>query len=108
MKDQTPFEQLSEADQKAAIDIGVCVAVLGTRVPSCGKPLFDYVATEFVSSYNLPPNIAKYALRQIGRSLYTSNWTFTVEKRGNELVTRFERPGNEDGHNPLQEAKIIH
>jgi hypothetical protein len=108
VKEETPFEQLGAEDQKAAIDVGVCVTVLGTRVPSCGKPLFDFVATEFVSSYKLPPNMGKYALRQMGRSLFDSDWTFTVEKKGDALVTRFERTGSNDGNAPLQTSPIIH
>jgi hypothetical protein len=103
-----PFDQLNEADQKAAIDIGICVAVLGARIPSCGKPLFDYVATEFVSCYSLPPNIAKYALREVGQSLFSSEWTFTIEKTGQGLVTTFKRAGDSDGDSPLQESQIIH
>jgi hypothetical protein len=102
-----PFDQLSAADQKAAIDVGICVSVLGTRIPSCGKPLFDYIASEFVASHTLPANIVKYALRQIGQSLFDSNWEFTVKKLGSELITEFKRIGEHDGDSPLSESTII-
>jgi hypothetical protein len=106
---QKPFQQLSETDQKAAIDIGICVSVLGARLPSCGKPLFDYVASEYVKDYGIPANIAKYALRQVGEALFTSEWTFTIQKTGQGLVTSFKRVGdNGDGDSPLQEYEIIH
>ena len=105
---QKPFDELSEADQKAAIDIGICVSVLGARIPSCGRPLFDYIATEFVSCYSLPPNIAKYALRQIGQSLFNTEWTFTVEKTSDGLVTTFTPVEQNNGDSPLQEPEIIH
>lgn len=103
-----PFEQLSEADQKAAIDVSICVTVLGTRLPSCGQQFVDYVVSEFVKSYTLPPNIAKYALREIAESLFVNEWVFTAEKKGPKLVTAFKQiGGNNDGDSPLQEPALI-
>ena len=107
MPDNTPFEQLSEADQKAAVDIGVAVSVLGTRL-NCGKELYDFVATEFVRRYSIPANIAKYALREVGKSLFTNDWTFTAEKKAGGLTTSFQRSEDRDGDSPLQETTIIH
>jgi hypothetical protein len=84
-----PFEQLSEDDQKAAIDVCVSAVLLGLRIPTTGKPLYDWIATEFANCRTLPPNVVKYALRSLGKELYVQDWTMTIEKRGNGVATEF-------------------
>ena len=83
------FEQLSEEDQKAAIDVAVATILIGLRIPSTGKPLYDWIATEFTSSRSLPANVVKYALRSLGRSLAAQNWEMVIKKDGEGLTTVF-------------------
>lgn len=91
MSPLNPFSQLSSADQKDAIDIGVALTLLGSRLPSTGKPLFDYVATEFVSCYRLPHNLGRHVLRDVGHALIGGDWTLTIVKKGDEIVTSFSK-----------------
>ena len=84
------FDQLSEADQKAAIDIMVALAVLSTRIPSVQKPLTDYIMTEFASCHNLSKNIVKYALMDVGAALFIQDWNFTATKASNQFITQFQ------------------
>lgn len=91
-----PFDQLTNEQQKAAIDIGVTAAVLGHRIPSVGKELYDLVCEHFLQSYTLG-NEGKYALRHVGAELLVSNWQFTVTKRGTRMVTKFEKLQGDNG-----------
>ena len=84
-----PFDQLGENDQKAAVDVAVALTVLGTRVPSQNKAFSDHVAQEFTRSYNLVPNVVKYAMRELGVGLFQQNWEFKVYKRGGLMTTEF-------------------
>lgn len=86
---ERPFEQLALEHQKAAVDIAVALTVLGTRIPSLSKAFSDSVATEFIGCYKLVPNVAKYAIRELGVGLYRQNWEFKVHKSGNMLTTEF-------------------
>lgn len=86
----SPFEELSVEMQKAATDVGCLATALGVRLPSAGKPLFDFVCEEFLKSYALG-NSGKYALREVGKELWNSDWEFTITKRGKRLVTKFEK-----------------
>jgi hypothetical protein len=83
------FDQLSNEDQKAAIDTAVAAILIGLRIPSTGKPLYDFVASEFASSRGLPANVVKYALRSLGRSLTAQNWTLSIVKDGEGVITKF-------------------
>jgi len=94
------FEQLASDDQKAAIDVAVAAIVIGVRIPSTGKPLYDWMATEFSSSRSLPPNVVKYALRSLGQSLTHQNWTLTITKDGMGIVTSFTPENQDDGQEP--------
>lgn len=84
-----PFNQLSSEDQKRAIDVGIAAILIGLRIPSTGKPLYDYVASEFSSCYSIPANLARYALRSLGRNLTAQDWTLIIQKEGETLVTKF-------------------
>lgn len=100
---QKLFEELGEDDQMAAIDVAVATVLVGLRIPSTGKPLYDWVATEFASCRTLPPNVVKYALRHLGQSLYVQDWTLVIEKHGKEVVTKFSRPiSGENGQAIIQ------
>jgi hypothetical protein len=98
------FEQLSEHEQKAAMDVAVAVTVLGTRIPTLSKSFTNAVLTEFTNCYKVVPNVAKYALRELGVSLFKENWEFTVHKTGVMLTTEFKPveggsgPGNGQIH----------
>jgi hypothetical protein len=98
-----PFERLNVEEQKAAVDIAVALTVLGTRIPTLTKGFSDAVATEFVNCYKVVPNVAKYALRELGVSLFKENWEFTVHKTGMMITTEFKPvegsgPGNGQIH----------
>lgn len=100
------FNQLSEEDQKAAIDVAVAAIIIGLRIPSTGKPLYDWMATEFASSRGLPPNVVKYALRSVGEGLLKQNWSLTIEKDGEGLMTKFT-PEKKEGPNS-EEGDLVH
>lgn len=101
------FDSLNDDDQKAGIDVGVATALIGLRIPSTGKPLYDYIVTEFASCRTLPPNTVKYALRSIGQSLLKSDWKMTIEKQHGRLVTTFVLiPGDAD--ESVQKPEPIH
>lgn len=98
MEHTDPFNQLNSDDQKCAIDIAVAAVLVGVRLPSTGKPLYDYIATEFASARTIPANLAKYALRSLGRNLIRQNWTLTIKKDGEGLTTEFRpQPKETDG-----------
>lgn len=84
-----PFDQLSEDDQKAATDVAVATVVIGLRIPTAGKQLYDFIATEFASCRTIPRNIAKYSLRGLGESLFEQNWTMTITKKQGKVTTFF-------------------
>src|SRR4029077_1616812 len=91
-----PFNQLNKEDQKAAIDVAVAAILIGLRISSTGKPLYDWMANEFASCRGLPANVVKYALRSLGRSLLKQNWSLTIEKDGEGIMTKFT-PKRKDG-----------
>jgi hypothetical protein len=84
-----PFDQLNPEDQMAAIDVAVSTVLIGLRIPSANKPLYDFIATEFASCRQLPANVVRYALRSLGRELFDQDWTLTIEKREGRVVTKF-------------------
>lgn len=85
-----PFSQLSDEEQKAAIDVAVALSVIAVRIPSVQKALTDYIVTEFTSCHNLSPNIAKYAFRELGANLFNQDWHFGVTKAGERVTTQFQ------------------
>jgi hypothetical protein len=85
----TPFEELNQADRECAIDCAVAATVLAARIPNVSKPLFDYLIAEFAAAYNLPQNSVRYALRDIGQTLYDTDWGFLVTKKEEKLITLF-------------------
>jgi hypothetical protein len=91
-KDVEPFEELSETDQKTAIDIGVMASVVVTRLPGISGLVMDAIAREFAAQYNIRPNIAKHSLRAIGKTLFQTQWSFEVTKdqEGN-IATHFKQ-----------------
>lgn len=97
---QTPFEQLSEEDQKAIIDIAVMVIGLTTRVPTA-KGLYETVRTEFLRSYHVG-NSAKYAFRQVTDELMNSNWELKITKKGTRLITGYTRLQSDNGEMHIQ------
>jgi hypothetical protein len=94
------FEELNQTDRECAIDCAIAATVLAARIPSCGKPLYDWLITEFASTYNLPKNAARSALRDISQQLYKTDWGFSVTKKEEKLITLFvpvEASGDGDG-----------
>lgn len=87
--EQSPFNELGPEDQKAAIDIAIAAILIGLRIQSTGKPLYDWIASEFASSRTLPPNVVRYALRHLGRALAHEDWALVIEKKGEALTTKF-------------------
>jgi hypothetical protein len=83
------FEDLNQADRECAIDCAVAAVILASRIPSVGKPLYDWLTTEFATTYNLPKNAVRYILRDIGQSLYGTDWAFSVTKKEEKLITLF-------------------
>jgi hypothetical protein len=88
-----PFDELNETDRACAIDCVVACTVLAARIPACGKPLFDWLTTEFASQYGVPKNVIRYVLRHIGQTLYSTDWGFTATKKNEKLVTLFVPEG---------------
>lgn len=88
MQESDPFNQLNTEDQKCAIDVAVATILIGMRL-GADKALYDYVLTEFARSRTIPNNLAKYAIRNLGRTLTVQNWTLTIKKESGELVTSF-------------------
>lgn len=92
------FSQLNEEDQKAAVDVAIAAILIGLRIPSTGKPLYDWMATEFTSCRGLPANVVKYALRSLGKSLAVEDWSLVITKDGESIVTKFtpvKKEGND-------------
>jgi hypothetical protein len=83
------FEELNQADRQRAIDCAIAVAILSTRIPAAGKPLYDWLAAEFATTYNLPKNAVRSVLRDIGQQLYKTDWGFSVTKKEEKLITLF-------------------
>jgi hypothetical protein len=101
-----PFEQLNEADQKAAMDVAIATVLISLQIPSAGQPLYDFLVNEFARCHGLPRQVVRYALRHLGQALYTQNWTLTVQKAESKVVTKFtpdsapaSRNGNGEGDN---------
>lgn len=93
------FNELSPKDQQAAIDLAVSTIVIGLRIPSTGKPLYDWMATEFASTHGLPPNKVKYALRGLGQTLLKENWELIITKDGQGVTTSFTSEQQREGVN---------
>lgn len=83
------FNQLNDADQKAAIDVSIATVLLGLRISSTDQKLYDWVATEFASSRTIPSNLTKYALRELGQVLLKEDWTLLIQKSGDQVTTEF-------------------
>lgn len=96
MEKSDAFEQLNKEDQSAAIDVAVATILIGLRIASTGKPLYDWMATEFAGCRRLPPNVVKYALRSLGLGLLKQNWVLTIQKEGDGVTTKFT-PENKEG-----------
>jgi hypothetical protein len=90
------FEQLGEKDQKAAINVAIGTILIGMQISSAGQQLYDWLATEFASSNGLPSNVVKYALRKLGQRLYKEDWTFYVEKSGDQITAHFTPIGESE------------
>lgn len=97
-KKDEPFDQLSPEQKQCAIDITVAAAILAARLPnSAGNPTFNsWLIQEFANTYQIPPQVSRYALRHIGASLFSSEWSFSLDKTHQKLITRF-RPINPAG-----------
>jgi hypothetical protein len=101
-----PYEQLNDADQKAAMDVAIATVLISLQIPSAGQPLYDYLVAEFSKSHGLPRQVVRYALRHLGQALYSQDWTLTVQKAESKVVTKFtpdsapaSRNGSEEGDN---------
>jgi hypothetical protein len=94
------FNQLGPEDQKAAIDVAIAAVLIGLRISTTGKPLYDWMATEFAATHNIPPNVAKYALRSLGRGLTAQNWTLIINKDGEGVTTQFKPEKKENSEEP--------
>jgi DNA-binding transcriptional regulator WhiA len=91
-KDIKPFEELSETDQKTAIDIAVAASLIVTRLPAISELVFDAISREFAAFYDLRANIAKYSLRSLGRTLFETQWECTITKDAqHNLITEFRQ-----------------
>lgn len=89
-KTSTPFEELSEQDQKIAIELAAIGSLLVTRLPMLSNEVFDVLTTEFAATYNIPANLAKYAMRSISKELFKTSWDFTIKKNlESEIHTEF-------------------
>ena len=93
------FEELNQTDRECAIDCTVATVILASRIPSCSKPLYDWLITEFATTYNLPRNAVRWALRDIGQRLYGTDWAFSVAKKDEKVITVFTpaKPSAGDG-----------
>jgi hypothetical protein len=100
-KTTEPSEQLNEEDQMAAIDVAIAAVLIGLRIPSAGKPLYDFLGSEFASSRGLPPNVVRYALRHLGQGLFAQDWTLVIEKRGAAVITKFSHPETSNGEGTI-------
>jgi hypothetical protein len=87
-----PFEDLSPTDQVVAIEIAVVASLLITRLPAASDLIFDAISKEFAAFYDIRSNIAKYALRSLGQTLFNTQWTFSIIKdaQGN-ILTSFKQ-----------------
>jgi hypothetical protein len=83
------FEQLNSQDQKALIDIAAGLCMIGTRLPALDKDWSDQCVAAYVFMSGVSPNVAKYAMADVARSLFAEDWEFRVTKKGMQLVTEF-------------------
>lgn len=103
-KDLKPFEELSATDQKTAIDIAVAASLIVTRLPAISELVFDAISREFAAFYDIRSNIAKYALRSIGKTLFQTQWTCTITKdAAGKIVTQFQQGDQLPGTNGTTE-----
>lgn len=99
---EEPFDKLSPEQKQCAIDITVASAILAARLPNAaGNPTFNsWLVQEFANTYQIPPQISRYALRHIGASLFSTEWTFSLDKSQQKLVSKFRQidpAGGPDG-----------
>jgi hypothetical protein len=102
---------MSEQDKKAAIDVSVATVLIGMRIPSTDKPMYDYVVSEFARSRTIASNIVRYSFRDLGKSLYTQDWTLEIIKKGGKFMTKFtpaeENPSQSQNGQTLQKPETL-
>lgn len=87
-----PFEELSVDQQKVAIDLVVACSLIVTRLPTISQEVFKAIEAEFAAQYDAPANIARYAMRSLGNTMFETEWTCTVTKGDdNVLATHFKQ-----------------
>ena len=92
--DVKPFDRLSVDQQKVAIDLAVAASLIVTRLPSIGQEVFRLIERDYAAQYDVPANVAKYALRACGQTLFQTPWACTVTKDlENNVATRFRQEG---------------
>lgn len=84
-----PFEQLSVDQQKVAIDLVAACSVIVTRLPSISQEVFKAIETEFAAQYDAPANIARYAMRSLGQTLFQTEWTWTATKGDDNVLATY-------------------
>ena len=90
--DIKPFERLNADQQKVAIDLAVACSLIVTRLPTISQSIFALVEHDFAAQYDVASNIAKYALRDCGRTLFQTAWSCTVTKDiDNYVMTHFKQ-----------------
>ena len=87
------FGQLSESDQKVAIDLTVACSLLVSRLPHMSGNIFDAVMSEFSHQYEVPNNVAKYSLRALGKELFHSSWQYKITKCDDNTIATHFTPG---------------
>jgi hypothetical protein len=93
-----PFDELGKTAQQCAIDVAVAVSILSIRVPAVNnKAFYELIIREFASTYSLPANTARYALKHVGKALFENEWTFSAEKVQQQFITRFRQVTGTDG-----------
>lgn len=90
MEKESPFTQLAPADQQAAVDIGVALAVIEARV-SLSKSFTDRLIIEFAGSRKISLQLARYALRHVGAALFDQDWEYHCSKKATGLTTEFRQ-----------------
>ena len=96
-----PFDELSESDQRAAIDIACAVSILITRLPglipqevSSDMPAWmDTIGKEFAINRSLSTELSREALAQIGQQLFNNSWRWNVTKETDATISTYFKQG---------------
>ena len=95
-----PFEQLSVDQQKVAIDLVVACSLIVTRLPSINVEAFKAIERDFAAKYDVPANVARYALRSLGQTLFQSAWNCMITKdTESNIATHFQQGSESPGGN---------